>query len=190
MKYFIISQPKAGTYLAANLLKEFGINFEGLHFSLKSYQHYNLKKINESRVNRKKYTHKQHINESIKLISDNSAGVGHLEYSTELEILLQGFKKILLVRDIGSTKESWKHWASITKKSSQSRLIEDTFRKNIASWENRKDVFTLNFYDMKNVNLNKIDELQIFLFQEIKVESKKAILNALSKDSLTKVTRK
>lgn len=190
MKYFVISQPKAGTYLAANLLTEFGISFEGLHFSLKSYQQYDLKKLEEARINRKKYTYIKHISESIKLIGDNCLGVGHLEYSQELEDLLKGFKKILLVRDITTTKESWKHWATITKKSSQSKLIEDTFRKNISKWQNREDVFTLNFYDMKNSNLIKINELQHFLFQDTKFNSKKAILNALSKDSLTKVIRK
>lgn len=189
MKYFVISQPKAGTYLAANLLSEMGIKFEGLHFSLNSYQHYNLSDINESRKNRKKYTKKGHISETINLVKEGTVGVGHIECNHSTEEYLKNFKKILLVRDLESTIESWKDWAKITHKSVNSKLLDKTFRKNIAAWKEKSGIFVLDFYDMKNKNLKKIDELQIFLFSKIKYDSDNAISSALKKDSITKIKR-
>lgn len=190
MKYFIISQPKAGTYLAANLLTEFGITFDGLHFSKRSYQHYNLNNLVDSRINRKKYTFKKPIAESILHVKDNCLGVGHLEYSKDLEILIADFKKILLIRDLKSTEDSWKAWASITRKGNKSKLLDDGFRRNIEQWRLCQDVFVLDFYDMKNQNITKINELQLHLFGAIIKDSKSAISSALKKESLTKLIRK
>lgn len=189
MKYFIISQPKAGTYLATNLLKEFGIDFQGYHFSLKSYQHYNLKNLNDSRINRKKYTVKKNIFQSIDYINDNCVGVGHLEFNLSIADLLKDYKKILLLRDLETSSDSWKAWAKITSKSANSKMIDINFRNKIEEWKLQKDVFTLNFYDMKNSNIEILNNLQIYLFGELRFDSKTAIQSALTKDSLTKVKR-
>ena len=43
IKAFIISKPKSGTYLCANLLKELGLIHQGLHFTpQKAYYKYDL----------------------------------------------------------------------------------------------------------------------------------------------------
>lgn len=189
MKCFVISQPKAGTYLAANLLTELGFNFEGLHYSTKSYQQYDLSNLENSRINRKKYTVKQHFSESINLIKENSIGVGHLTYDEETAEILKDFKKILLLRDLKTTTESWTEWAKVTSKSSNSKMIDENFRFNIEKWRQKENVFVLDFFDMKNKKVDKIDQLQIFLFNDIKFNSSVAITQALKKDSLTKIKR-
>lgn len=189
MKYFIISQPKAGTYLCANLLQEFGIAFEGLHFTLNKYQRYDLNNLEDCRKNRSKYSIKSPIEESIKLIKNRQVGVGHLNYDNNTENLLKDFKKILLVRDKTSSITSWKKWAKITGKSSNSELITQGKRVGIENWNNKENVFTLSFYDMINVNLEKINNLQIFLFDKLISNSEIAMKIALKKDSLTKVEK-
>ena len=186
MKYFIISQPKAGTYLGANLLKEFNINFPGLHFDLHKYQKYNLNNLEKSRLQRKRYTHKSPLRESILLLNDGEVGVGHLEYSEETETLLKDFKKVLLVRNINDSTKSWESWARRVKKSPESKNITPEFRNNIELWRGRQDVFALDFNDMKNKNLKKIDMLQDFLFGSVAFNSNRAITKALNTESLTK----
>lgn len=190
MKYFIISQPKSGTYLAANLLVEFGIGFDGLHYSKKTYQKYDLTNLAAARLFRRKYTYKQPIAESIKLIKENYLGVGHLEYDCNLDNLLKDFKKILLLRDIKSSEESWKNWASLVNKSHKTKLLDVRFRSNIQKWNQSQNIFVLQFYDIKNKNLAKIDDLQTFLFGKKIIESSLAIDRALNKDSLTKIIGK
>ena len=39
-KIIILSQPKAGTYLCANLLQELGFGFDGYHLARKKYHKY------------------------------------------------------------------------------------------------------------------------------------------------------
>lgn len=189
MKCFVISQPKAGTYLATNLLKELGFNFEGLHYSTKSYQQYDLSNLENARTDRKKYTVKKHFSESINLVKENSVGVGHLTYEAETEEILKDFKKILLLRDLKTTTESWAEWAKVTHKSSNSKMINKNFRFNIEKWRQKENVFVLDFFDMKNKKVDKIDQLQLFLFNNIKFNSYTAITQALEKDSLTKIKR-
>lgn len=189
MKYFIISQPKAGTYLCANLLQEFNIGFEGLHFTLNKYQRYDLNNLEDCRKNRSKYSIKSPIHESINQIKDSHLGVGHLGYTNDTESLLKDFKKILLVRDKTSSTKSWKTWAKITGKSPNSELITDGKRVSIEKWSGKENVFVLNFYDMINHNLEKINELQTFLFGTVVFDSKESIDKALKKDSLTKIGR-
>lgn len=186
MKYFILSQPKAGTYLCANLLQEFDIGFQGLHYTTHKYEKYDLNNLEECRKNRKKFSIKIPIHESIKLINDNEVGVGHLGYNNETEIILKDFKKILLVRDRHSCKESWIKWAKVTGKSSDSELITNGKRTSIENWKNKENVFTLQFNDMIEKNQEKLDGLQMFLFNSIKFNSKACMKHALKKDSLTK----
>jgi hypothetical protein len=190
VKYFIISQPKAGTYLGANLLKEFNINFPGLHFDLHKYQRYNLNDLEKSRLNRKRYTHKLPLSDSLQLLDDGDLGVGHLEYSSEVELLLKDFKKVLLVRNIDDATKSWKEWAVRVKKSADSKNISKEFRNNIAQWKDKDNVFVLDFDDMKNKNIAVIDSLQYFLFNSISFNSSKCITRALNTESLTKSTRR
>lgn len=51
----------------------------------------------------------------------------------------------------------------------------------------KENIFVLDFYDLKNKNIEKIDKLQFYLFNKIIVNSNNAIINALKKESLTKV---
>jgi len=189
MKYFIISQPKAGTYLCANLLQEFNIGFEGLHFTLNKYQRYDLNNLEDCRKNRSKYSIKSPIQKSINQIKENCVGVGHLGYSYETETLLKNFKKILLVRDQVSCTRSWLKWTKITGKSANSELITKGKRSSIENWKEKENVFVLNFYDMINLNLDRLDDLQNFLFDGVLYNSRLSINRALRKDSLTKVGR-
>lgn len=190
MKVMIISQPKAGTYLCANLLKEFGLYMSGYHFSRNNYQKYDLNDLDHSRNNPGYYTTKEKFSRSIHFIEDNYFAVGHLEYRQGWEKMFDNlnFKKIVLTRDLESCKKSWKKWAESTGRSINSDpQMNLEKREKIARWISTENTFHMEFNDMKNRNLEKIDDLQVFLFDEVKVSSKNAINGALSKDSKTKI---
>lgn len=186
MKYFILSQPKAGTWLCANLLREFGIGFPGLQFDINKYQKYDLTNLEACRRDRKRYTHKGPFFQTISLLNDNQVGLSHFGYSPALENALDGYKKILLVRNYESSVESWKDWAKITGKSNQSKNITIQLRDQIAKWDGRDDVYTLNYNSMRDQDETDLNNLQMFLFDDIKFDSIECIQKAKQADSLTK----
>lgn len=188
MKYFIISQPKAGTYLCSNVLKNFGINQSYLHLNMNHYSKY-FEKIDGQEKKFEKKLIKIPLNESIKLIKDNSFAVGHIPYDSSTEVLLKDFKKILITRNISDCKESWRRF------SKESRFAKGNFYKNkanqyrykkISEWENIEEVFHINFDDIINENIKKIDELQVFLFHQNFFLSEEILKKSLNEDSLTK----
>jgi len=189
MQTIVISQPKAGTYLCANLLQQLNLHFTGMHVRGNNYTQLDLEDLNYSRKNLKELKVRTPLSESVNLISENSFAVSHLEYSTKSEQILSGFKKILLLRDLKTCKASWDAWARIAGKSKESKNLDPNFRNIIEKWKAVEDVFVMDFYDMKSKNIQKINELQMYLFQEVKFDAKKAISTALKTDSLTKVKR-
>jgi hypothetical protein len=178
MKYFIISQPKAGTYLAANLLENMKISPSKLHFdpglvrrfkTLKEFEEYNIS-FNKALKNK---------------LKDGEFAVGHMHYVNGNIAALKGIKKILLIRDKKEIKESAKRYLEETGISVWS-IINDRSLELIERWSEHKGIFVLEFKDIINKNTKKIDEMQQYIFGEIKFNSLEIINKSLEQDSLTK----
>lgn len=184
MKYFIISQPKAGTYLCSNLLVELGLNQTGMHCKGSGlFQKYDLNDP-DAVTKTKQYTQRlESFDAVLNTIPDNSFAVGHLKYNKKLIESLKNVKKILVIRPFEDFDNAAKRF-----KQDLNRNVSASKEKydRIKQWENENDVFVVNFYDMINKNTKKINQLQKFLFNEVVYDSKIAIQNALEKDSLTK----
>lgn len=182
MKYFIISQPKAGTYLCGNLLKCFKITSSNLHLSETVYQKYPENYVKKGKPT--EFTHKESLSESIKLVQDSEYAVGHIPYSEANNGYFTGFKKILLTRDIDSIKQSLERF----KKEANRPYLKFNKREleKIYSWHNQPDVFHITFEELINKDLNKIDLMQKYLFNEIRYNSEQCIDAAIKMDSMTK----
>lgn len=188
MKYFVISQPKAGTHLCGNLLREFGLDFNGRQLSNIAMYDYSGKNMEKGRKDPTSVKKKMKFKQGINLIKENEVAIGHIEHSAEKEKLLKDFKKVLMLRDLESTLESWNRWASASgRKSDPGKHATQEFRNSIQRWESVPNVFTMNFYDIKDINVEKIDELQIYLFDEVKFDSVDCAKRAIEKPSTTKV---
>ena len=190
LRCIIISQPKAGTYLCANLLQELGLGFEGFHLNENKSHKYKVHELNSLtslQITKQAKIIKKPLKETLKLIKNNHIAVSHLAYKKETEKILANFKKILLVRDYESSVESWDRWRIATNRKKDSKNIDKQFRGSIEEWKNQKNIFVLNFYDMKNINIQKINELQKFIFQKITMDSKEIMQNALNKPSFTRI---
>ena len=189
MRYIIISQPKAGTYLCANLLQSMGIIFEGYHLAESTYHKYDLSNLDDGRKNPNKYAFDLNFSESIKLIKDRHVCVTHIPCSKEYLEILKDYKKILLLRDWKSCRDSWSIWIKNTNRPNFTSPTSEETRENIAKWGLEKDVFIMNFEYMKNTNIEKLNELQKFLFGQILFDSKKSMEESFEKDSLTKIRK-
>ena len=190
LKVLVISQPKSGTYLCANLLKEFDLNFTGLHLSQRKYEQYPQDNLQDVRNNLSDYRHRTDLNESIKMINNNSFAVGHIGYSDSNAELLSDFKKILITRPANERIESGMRWAVMHQGKSthwtKEKLEQRYNDGDHEGWLNENNVFHITFNDMKNKNISRINQLQEFLFGSKMYDSNISIDNALNKDSLTK----
>ena len=184
MRYFIISLPKSGTYLAANLYQELGIDFSYIHYNVGGYTKYDPNNFEDSKKNPVKYTNKGPLIETIDLLGENQVAVGHIKHEPRFVELFKPLNKVLMTRrrlDIDASAKRWKEYSGRNVSSVLSTIPA------ILEWRDEPDVFVLNFNDINNCNVERIDELQKHLFGEVKVDSELAVERALSKDSMTKV---
>jgi hypothetical protein len=178
MKYFIISQPKAGTYLMSNILENMGIIPSKLHFDPKLIRKFNSLEDYETL----KISIKNAFKEEIK---DNEFAVGHIPYTLENEESLRGIKKVLITRSEKEIRESAKRYLQ-EHGINVEEIIKKSNLEKINNWNDKEEVFSIRFEDVVGKNIEKLNELQMFLFNEIRFDSLEVINKALAKDSLTK----
>lgn len=190
VKCFIISQPKAGTYLCANILKELGLRFNNNHFSEKHFEIY--PPVGSPALAEKlQHPHRAKIRcplrRSLKRIRAGQVGVGHLVYKQDTEKLLRKFYKIVLTRDKMDILKSMDRWTKSSKRppGNLNAVLDKADR--ILPWISRERVFHMTFNDMKNMNLDKINKLQSFLGIYHRLGSETLIKTALAEPSITKV---
>lgn len=181
MKYFIISQPKAGTYLLSNVLIELGIIPTHLHISENKYEDYSNKDIDAVKYP-KRYSKKVPIEQSLKLIGDNFFAVGHLSYSNDKEELLKDFKKILITRNTEDIKQSWEQFY---KDYGRKNGFKEELLNGIELWK-KSNIFHITFEELITKDIEKLNSLQLFLFGKVKMDSINVLDTALKKPSLTK----
>lgn len=185
MKYFIISQPKAGTYLASNLLKYLSLIPTNIHYAENDYYLYDPNDIGEGRSNPNKFRIKGKFKDSVNLIDDDEFGVGHIHYNKRNEEILKPFKKIIVLRSIDGIIESYARWIRNTGRKENLKGIINTANK-VSEWVDKPNTHVILFEQMINKNLKIIDGLQKFLFGHIHTTSYDAIKSALIENSLTK----
>lgn len=190
-KIIILSQPKAGTYLCANLLQELGFGFDGYHLARKKYHKYPpptdpLFKM--ALKDPKHVEYKIRLKESIKSIAEGSFAVSHLIYNPTTESLLQGFHKICITRPENEIFDSLKRWEKATGRPPANMIPTVARIHGVAKWIGRANVFHITYNDMKNCNVDKIDQLQQFLGLTNPMHSKQLCDRALKRDSKTKIT--
>lgn len=178
MRAVIISMPKAGTYLAANLLQCLGMNFSHIHIDPGMHRIFhdnNLKKFDKFSGN---------VGEAVSKLKENQFAVGHIPFNVENQRHLNDFKKVLIIRDKKDIAESAKRYRQ-EKGPDVSSIINDANLNAIKKWSDN-GAFVIDFKDIITGNLEKIDRLQNYLFGSVTKNSNKAIADAKNMDSLTK----
>jgi len=163
-KAIIISIPKAGTYLAAELLTNIGIVSAGLHVSLIHLEDYRFYTYNDL-ANRDEVFRTIPLYMTSAIIQSGQFIVGHIPYSIEAENMLLNYRRIFVYRNLRDTivttyrgdttdKRGTPEMRSILAIENQSKRMskyleifgESLFKdiKDIAQWSKR-DVFKLQF---------------------------------------------
>lgn len=180
MKYIIISTPKSGTYLCANLLQQFGLAFTYRHIGPtdESYEQYDSGDLVNGLQNPSQY---HRTGSGLDGIRDGSFAVGHIKPTDGLRLKLKGFKKIFLTRpDVArgqSGKRFQRHVPSYRHRTS--KVL------GLAGWL-KDDVYHLRFEDMIIPDVRRVDSLQLHLFGEVRFDSLESCEEAKRMESLTK----
>lgn len=183
MKYFIISQPKSGTYLCSNILNNLGINQTYYHFTPKHIYKYDKNNLDAGITNPENYIVQDTVENVLLKIKDNDFAVGHLSYKEPIITLLKPFKKIILHRNPTEAGESYNRWIT---ESNRKRPFRDKVKNTVKEWINEPNTIYINFDSMINKDLTVINQLQEFLFGHIKENSLQILEKSLSNKSLTK----
>lgn len=184
MKAYVISQPKAGTYLCTNVLVELGLNPTGIHCNgVGRYQKYDI--FDQSATGKvDEFTHEaRSFADVLSLIPEDGFAVGHVEFSWKRLLLLRRFKKIVVTRPFEEfDAANQRFFEDIGRRADASRKRFD----RISRWKTRVKVFHLGFHDMIDRRVDRLDALQVFLFGELRHDSADVIERALRAPSRTK----
>jgi hypothetical protein len=183
MKLIVISQPKSGTYLCANILQNLGFEFTYLHILPDSYNAYNKDDIENCKRHPEKFRVDAPLQEPLSMIGEGQFAVSHLRRNKVTDLAVKDFKKIILCRDADEIFESYKTWMEET---GRDRTPRKGKPEMVTSWINCDNTFAMQFNDMVDKNIDKLDELQMFLFGGIIHNSLTVIEQSLNQPSLTK----
>jgi hypothetical protein len=162
------AMPKAGTYLLAEVLRQLGCEPTDLHLEHTVVWDYRQRTIEEIRADSFRYMVEMPLKQSLGLIGSGQFAVGHIECGPETKRWLQGFKKILIYRDLrdalisqmrfqkdtnsgGAGMSAWKclpegpeQMAGYLRDESESRYMFAKFQ-GMAVWQHDPDVLPLSF---------------------------------------------
>jgi hypothetical protein len=186
MKYFINSQPKAGTYLAANILQSMSVEPTNIHVTPAGYHKYDPQRLEEGRSNPQNFFVSRNWTEAFHLVSQNQFMVGHIPYSETADILTHSWKRIILWRDAKTATESYERWQ---KESGRNKAFKDQ-TQIMFDWMDKYNIFVMRFEDMVGKNYSIIDDLQKYLYSDILFDSENILNRALNSPSLTKSTKR
>lgn len=178
MRYFIISQPKAGTYLLANVFKNLGIEHSRLHFDPGLIRKFNALKDYEKVSSSPESVLKKEL-------KPNQFAVGHIPCDSSTIGTYSSVKKVLITRDRKDIQRSAKRYLDETGLDVHS-IINDENLDKIEAWKDVEGVFHITFEDIIHKDIDKIDELQEFLFGKVIYNSDLVIEKSLADSSMTK----
>jgi Sulfotransferase domain len=110
----VISLPKAGTYLVAELLKALGYRATGWHLVAKFCTDYSTADFAEARRNPAKYSRKGNPSEFLSQVRPGEFAVGHLPCNDEVRAATARFKRIYLTRDLRTALVSYMRFLADT----------------------------------------------------------------------------
>lgn len=181
MKYFIVSQPKSGTYLLSAVLAELGLTQTNMHINTSKYQLY-TDDLLDGRTNPENYIHRVGINQSLKLIPDNGFAVGHLRYTPKNIQALSQFKVILLTRPIHEARASMDRFKAETGRKAK---FNENLHNNIEQWKETAEI-SVQFNQLIDGDTDAIDNIQEVIHGQVRFNSADVLNAAKNKETLTK----
>lgn len=97
---FVLSVPKAGTYLVSEILKTGGLTQTFLHVAEHGYEDYTKAPLTEGRRRPETVHGERPMADTLAQVTPGGFAVGHLSHSPEAVALLDGFRVVFMKRDL------------------------------------------------------------------------------------------
>ncbi len=99
-RVIVVSIPKSGTYLVAEVLKALGYRWTGMHLSETAYTDYSGSTLEEARHDPGRFARSEALPASLARIRAGEFAVGHLPFKAEVLEMTSSFKRIYVTRDL------------------------------------------------------------------------------------------
>jgi hypothetical protein len=113
-RVLVVSLPKAGTYLMAELLKALGYGWTGMHLAETAYSDYSGADLDEARRNPGRFARTEPLSQSLSRIGVGEFAVGHLPCKEEIVADTALFKRFYLTRDLRTALISYMRFMAST----------------------------------------------------------------------------
>jgi hypothetical protein len=186
MKYLIISKPKSGTHLLMSLFANFNIINSNIRIDTNYLSDSGFRYLSYTdHIKMYNVAQYEEFPDTFNKIPDGHFAHGHIEYTAQNSEYFKDFKKVLLVRDHHEIRESRKRQNDVFNIKNDLLDLSDESLNNIEKWENSQ-IFKIEFNDLINKRVEKIDALQEYLFGKVQYDSLDSIELALLQPNLMK----
>lgn len=173
--------PRSGTYLMAKLLTIWGMTDTHYHFSEGFVEHRSQENIDHQRVDLGDVH--RNTDDYWSNIPDNAFAVGHLAPTKLNTSRLKMFKRICLYRERSEVERSLRSWSQHIGHNIE--LTTDHLK--IPDWRFENYTFCMDFNrDIIDINVNKLNLLQKYLFGDVLYDSKHSMQQAQAAKTFTK----
>jgi hypothetical protein len=113
-RVLVVSIPKSGTYLMAELLKALGYASTGMHLAETAYSDYKGVDLEEARTHPGRFARTEPLSQSLSRIKAGEFAVGHLPCKNEIVDATSAFKRFYLTRDLRTALISYMRFMRTT----------------------------------------------------------------------------
>lgn len=166
----VVSIPKSGTYLVAELLKALGYRSTGMHLAETAYTDYTGSRLEDARRDPGRFTRSEPLPAALTRIGPGEFAVGHLPFKAEVVEATAPFKRLFVTRDLrwalisymrfmhstgrlGAKHLAWYPIADLRKRcyvflQTTAPYLLKRFYEGLAGWSQLTDVLPVRFEDV------------------------------------------
>jgi Sulfotransferase domain len=171
-RVIVVSIPKSGTYLVAELLKALGYRWTGMHLAETAYTDYGGSALDQARQDPGRFARSEPLSASLNRIHAGEFAVGHLPFKDDVVEATRPFKRLFVTRDLRVALISYmrfmqstgrlgaRHlaWYSIPDLRQRCQVFLRTsapymlkrFYEGMAGWSKLADTLHVRFEDLTN----------------------------------------
>ncbi|HET6329049.1 MAG TPA: sulfotransferase domain-containing protein [Planctomycetaceae bacterium] len=206
----VVSIPKSGTYLVAELLKTLGHRWTGMHLAETAYTDYSGSLLQEAREDPGRFARSEPLSTSLTRIHAGEFAVGHLPFKPDVIEATRPFRRLFVTRDLRSALISYmrfmqttgrlgaRHlaWYSIPNPRQQCQVFLQTsasymlkrFYEGMVGWSMLDGTLPVRFEDLTNGGAQATDAIEsVAAFLGVANCDARAVLRtSLASETLTK----
>jgi len=176
-RVIVVSIPKSGTYLVAELLKALGYRWTGMHLAETAYTDYSNSNLEQARQDPGRFARSEPLSTSLGRIRPGEFAVGHLPFKDEVIEATRPLKCLYVTRDLRSALISYMRFMHSTGRLGAKHLawypLADLRQRCLVFLQTTAPYMLKRFYDGM-VGWSKLDGVLHVRFEDLTGEVARA----------------